>query len=206
MEGGLQPLYKSTGPSHGGDRLSPLANFLTSQSIPQATTDTAHCVGCGKLNHKREDCKSNRTHPDFNKTGAWIGCSSYKKIAEQLATSGMSHLHPMLRNNFRVGSLTIIGRESSTDTSASPGYSRYGPGDSRTRNKDTSRDKIRDNRTSGVHFDAEDTKGLQPTMTSLAHISCDCDAQDIDTTYRMCCITVNDSPSYSAATLFDTGK
>jgi len=28
MEGGLQPLYKSTGPSHGGDRLSPLANFL----------------------------------------------------------------------------------------------------------------------------------------------------------------------------------
>ena len=31
------------------------------------------------------------------------------------------------------------------------------------------------------------------------------DAQDIDTTYRMCCVTVGNSPSYSAATLFDTG-
>ena len=41
-------------------------------------------------------------------------------------------------------------------------------------------------------------------MTSLAHISCDCDAQDIDTTYRMCCVTVCNSPSYSAASLFDT--
>ena len=42
-------------------------------------------------------------------------------------------------------------------------------------------------------------------MISLAHISCDCDVQDIDTTYRMCCITANDNPSYSAATLLDTG-
>ena len=40
-------------------------------------------------------------------------------------------------------------------------------------------------------------------MASLAHISCDCDAQD--TTYRMCCVTVGNSPSYCAATLFDTG-
>ena len=52
------------------------------QSIP-------HCDRCGKLNHKREYCKPNGSHPDFNKTGAWIGCSTYKKIAEQLATSGM---------------------------------------------------------------------------------------------------------------------
>ena len=28
LEGRLQPLYNSTGPLHGGDRLSPLANFL----------------------------------------------------------------------------------------------------------------------------------------------------------------------------------
>ena len=75
------------------------------QSIPQTTTVTAHCDGCGKLNHKREDCKSNETHPDFNKTG----CCSYEKIAEQLAASGMSHLHPILRNNFRARSTTMIG-------------------------------------------------------------------------------------------------
>jgi hypothetical protein len=120
----------------------------------------------------------------------------------------MSHLHPILRNNFRAGSSTMIGRESFTDTraaQASPGSSRYGPSDSRTSTRDATRDNTRDNRTSGVRFDPKDTKGIQPTMISLAHISCDCDAQDIDTTYRMCCITVNDSPSYSAATLFDTG-
>ena len=28
---------------------------------------------------------------------------------------------------------------------------------------------------------------------------------DVDTTYRMCCITVGNSPSFNAATLFDTG-
>jgi hypothetical protein len=120
----------------------------------------------------------------------------------------MSHLHPMLRNNFRAGYSTMIGRESSTDTSdtrANPGYSCYGPSDSRISNRDTSRENIKINRTSGVRFDTKDTKDLQPTMISLAHISCDCDAQDIGTTYCMCCITVNDSPSYSAATLLDTG-
>jgi hypothetical protein len=161
-------------------------------------------------NHKRrlQAEPQARTHPDFNKTGAWIGCSSYKKITEQLDSSGMSHPHPMLRNNFRAGSSTMVGRESSIDTraaQASPGSSRYGPSDSRTSTRDATRDNTRDNRMSGVRFDPKDTKGIQPTMMSLAHISCDCDAQDIDTTFRMCCVTVNDSPSYSAATLFDAG-
>ena len=120
----------------------------------------------------------------------------------------MSHLHPILRNNFRAGSSTMIGRESFTDTraaQASPGSSCYGPSDSCTSNSDTTRDSTRDNRTSGVNFDPKDIKGIQPTMISLPHISCDCDAQDIYITYRMCCVTVDDSPSCSAATLFDTG-
>ena len=120
----------------------------------------------------------------------------------------MSNMHPMLRHNFRAGSSTIIGRESSSDTrpaQASSGYSRYGPSDPRPNARDATRDNTRDNRSSTVRFDPKDTKGIQPTMTSLAHISCDCDAQDIDTTYRMCCVTVGNSPSYSAATLFDTG-
>ena len=38
------------------------------------SSQSIRCDGCGKLNHG--------THPDFNKTGAWIGYSSYKKIAE----------------------------------------------------------------------------------------------------------------------------
>ena len=32
-------------------------------------------------------------------------------------------------------------------------------------------------------------------------VSCDCDDTDIDMTYRMCCLTVGDSPSFKAATM-----
>ena len=146
-------------------------------------------------------CDGMPQHSDFNKQGPWIGCASYNKIAAQLANSGMAHLHPMLKQNFRAGSNTMIGRESAHNTrpsNGSSGSSRYCSSDSRTSTRDSTRDNTRDNRTSGVRFD---NRGIQPTMISLAHISCDCDAQDIDTTYRMCCVTDGNSPSYSAATL-----
>ena len=39
----------------------------------------------------------------------------------------------------------------------------------------------------------------------MTHPSCNCDDTDIDTTFCMCCITLGDSPSFSAAILFDTG-
>ena len=39
----------------------------------------------------------------------------------------------------------------------------------------------------------------------MSKSSCDCDDADIDMTYGMCCISVGNSPSYKAATLFDTG-
>jgi hypothetical protein len=39
----------------------------------------------------------------------------------------------------------------------------------------------------------------------LSKSSCDCDDADIDMTYRMCCISVGNSPLYTAVTLFDTG-
>jgi hypothetical protein len=39
----------------------------------------------------------------------------------------------------------------------------------------------------------------------LSKSSCDCDDADIDMTDRMCCISVGNSPLYTAATLFDTG-
>ena len=41
--------------------------------------------------------------------------------------------------------------------------------------------------------------------TTMTYPSCNCDDTDVDTTYRMCCIIVGNSPSFSAATLFDTG-
>ena len=48
-----------------------------------------------------------------------------------------------------------------------------------------------------------DTGAHLSAVTAI--VSCDCDDIDIDMTYRMCCLTVGDSPAYKAATLFDTG-
>ena len=60
-----------------------------------------------------------------------------------------------------------------------------------------------------VHFrEHEETSsrgGASQLSTTMTHPSCNCDDTDVDTTYRMCCITVGNSPSFSAATLFDTG-
>ena len=56
----------------------------------------------------------------------------------------MSHLHPMLRHNFRAGSSTLIGRESASDirpAQASSGSSRYGPSDPRPNARDVTSDK-----------------------------------------------------------------
>ena len=42
-------------------------------------------------------------------------------------------------------------------------------------------------------------------LATISNVKCDCDDADVDITYRMCCITVGTSPSFKAATLFDTG-
>jgi hypothetical protein len=42
-------------------------------------------------------------------------------------------------------------------------------------------------------------------LATISTVKCDCDDADVDITYRMCCITVGTSPSFKAATLFDTG-
>jgi len=42
-------------------------------------------------------------------------------------------------------------------------------------------------------------------LATISTVKCDCDDADVDITYRTCCITVGTSPSFKAATLFDTG-
>ncbi len=42
-------------------------------------------------------------------------------------------------------------------------------------------------------------------LATISTVKCDYDDADVDITYRMCCITVGTSPSFKAATLFDTG-
>ena len=60
-----------------------------------------------------------------------------------------------------------------------------------------------------VRFEDKGDRGSRGGTPNLSAItttaSCDCDDIDVDMTYRMCCLTVGSSPSYKAATLFDTG-
>ena len=60
-----------------------------------------------------------------------------------------------------------------------------------------------------VRFEDKANRGPRGGTPHLSAItttaSCDCDDIDVDMTYCMCCLTVGDSPSYKAATLFDTG-
>ena len=56
-----------------------------------------------------------------------------------------------------------------------------------------------------VPKDRDGRGGNNYLSSLLSKSSCDCDDADIDMTYHMCCISVGNSPSYKAATLFDTG-
>ncbi len=60
-----------------------------------------------------------------------------------------------------------------------------------------------------VRFEDKGSRGPRggtPRLSATTDTaSCHCDDIDVDMTYRMCCLTVDNSPSYKAATLFDTG-
>ena len=47
--------------------------------------------------------------------------------------------------------------------------------------------------------------GMPRKSATMTHRACDCDDADIDVSYRMCRISVNNSPPFKASTLFDTG-
>ena len=90
--------------------------------------------------------------------------------------------------------------------------SRSNQADSSSSNRGGSHYQPRDNQRrdrGSVHFsereDSSSSGGTSQLSTTMTHPSCNCDDTDVGTTYRMCCITVGNSPSLSAATLFDTG-
>ena len=45
---------------------------------------------------KRETCNL-KEHPDFNKEGKWVNCSSYKKKKALNVSKGVGEEHPMLK-------------------------------------------------------------------------------------------------------------
>ena len=57
-----------------------------------------HCKGCGIPCHQRETYKL-KEHPDFNKEGKWLNCSSYKKMKTLNVSKGVEEERPMLKWN-----------------------------------------------------------------------------------------------------------
>jgi hypothetical protein len=53
--------------------------------------------------------------------------------------------------------------------------------------------------------DRDARRGTPRQLATISHGTCDYDDADVVITYRMCFITVGTSPSFKAATLFDTG-
>jgi hypothetical protein len=179
------------------------------RAIALSATVGDHCYGCGKSNHERDHCTSGQDpkHPDFNEEGKWIGCATYKTIKAWLVQNDRGDEHPTLRFNFRADGTPLPfqskgkkdrtsdrGRSSQNDSSSSRGGSHYRPQEGQYLGR---RDK------GPVQF--ADNRGTNQLSATLIQPTCSCDDTDVDTSYRMCCITVGDSPSFSAATLFDTG-
>ena len=170
--------------------------------------------GCGKPNHQRKDCTSRHDpeHPDFNEEGKWVGCATYKTIKSWLASHNRKGEHPTLRFNFRADGTPMVLKPRAKLDRPSERDSRSSQGDSSSSNRGSSHYQPRDNQQKdrgSVHFreheDSSSRGGTSQLSTTITHPSCKCDDTDVDTTYRMCCITVGNSQSFSAATLFDTG-
>jgi hypothetical protein len=186
-----------------------------------ATSDDNHCEGCGIPRHRRDQCQLS-DHPDWNSKGLWIDSSAFAAIKKRQDAAGEQYKHPKLKwseyakggtilnarfpdkNRVdRSGERTVQADRSKTND-ASDRSDIYGV--ARKSAPDEQGYKVKER---GVQFNVpkdRDGRGGNNYLSSLvSKCSCDCDDADIDMTYRMCCISVGDSPSYKAATLFDTG-
>ncbi len=153
-----------------------------------------------------------------------MNCSSYKKRKALNVSKGVGEEHPMLKWNEHAGGGALIDpkytasrreRERAAERVEQSGKpsGRRRPDDSRSCGiYGVARQSVPDANGSNpreVRFEDKAGRGSRGGTPHLSAItttaSCDCDDIDVDLTYRMCCLTVGDSPSYKAATLFDTG-
>jgi hypothetical protein len=188
-----------------------------------ATGDNNHCEGCGIPRHRRDQCQMS-DHPDWNSRGLWIESGAFAVIKKRHEAAGEQDKHPKLKwNEFakggtitnakfpdkhrmdRAGDRTVQADRSKADDAADKSRI-YGV--ARKSTPDEQGYKVKER---GVQFNVpkdRDGRGGNNYLSSLLSKSssnCDCDDADIDTTYRMCCVSVGNSPSYEAATSFDTG-
>ncbi len=180
----------------------------TSSSVVKAGE---YCEGCGKQRHKRESCQLT-SHANYNEKGLWIHSEGYRIKKAWNEANGKGDEHPELRWYEYAGGGIIRGAHN-------PGEKARPERSGRQQDRDPPRWQPAKQSVSDAHghkpatrrieFEGvkdRDTRGGTPrVLATISTVRCDCDDADVDITYRMCCITVDTSPSFKAATLFDTG-
>ena len=116
---------------------------------------------------------------------------AYKTIDAQNTASGQGDKHPVLMRAFVTAAPRVSFHESN----------KYGPaGDKSSKYKSSRYSSDKDGKHNRGHRSQGGT--TLPSHT-LLHITCDCDDTDIDTMYRSCCISTNNSSS-SVTVLYST--
>jgi hypothetical protein len=178
--------------------------------------------------HQREAC-NHWKHPDFNHRGAWVKSDGYRKRKALLESRGEGDRQIALKWNEYASGAYIKGVRFPEDRAKADrsGDSARPTDDAGARRNNTSTNAEADRDIRGVarksapdvdghskysrrvQFEGvreRDTRGgKHKQLAIMTHRACDCDDADIDTSYRMCCISVNNSPPFKASTLFDTG-
>ena len=153
-------------------------------------------------------------HPNYNEKGLWIHSEGYRIKKAWLEANGKGDDYPELRWHEYVGGGVIRGAQN-------PGEKSKPDRSGRQRDQDHAAEQpprwqpakqsapdVNGNKpaTRRVEFEGvkdRDTRGGTPRhLATISCGTCDCDDADVDTTYRMCCITVGTSPSFKAATFF----
>ena len=174
------------------------------------------CQGCGRFGHHRDDPCALHDHPDFNRSGDWVGSAAEKAIRAFCRRNQPNTPIPLrvkLFKNLRADG-TKIPKASQQRPSTPPmdANTRRDHDDQSGGRGGTGGRGNRNPRSQGsrgkVTFDRSiySGKGTQCLTDIVTHLSCNCGESDINSSYRQCLVSMRSSTTYfTALTLFDTG-
>ena len=187
---------------------------------------TRKCQGYNRAHHTRDVCRL-RFHPDFNKSGSWVGSaaerairvwdssadvalpwekradgSAWEGFPEPWATAGSSASHG-------TSDATSPPKKKDKPKESKDYYGRGGGNNSNDRRGNDGGGRGGGS-SRGVHFDDRNKgmlcrtdKGMLCRTDVFTHLSCNCGESDIHSTYRQCLVSPSDSQTYfTALTLF----
>ena len=172
------------------------------------------CQGCGRFTHRRDICDLS-DHPDFNRSGDWVGSAAkiaIRAFGRRTQPNTPIPLRVKLFKHLRADG-TKIPKTSQQRPSTPPmdTNTRRDHDDHSGGRGDTGGRGNRDPRRQGgrgkVAFDRSiySGKGTQCLADIATHLSCNCGESDINSSYRQCLISMRSSTTYfTALTLFDT--